>query len=393
MLSPPRWASYSYCTVTPFSAQGRKSFILWRAEAHLTLLPTPIPAMPAEAKLPLRFEAIDAGANTDTATKRTIEKMGDYIKAAIADPVVNRAAAFARKHFALGPGEAGLAWAAFWYVKHCVRFRLDEATMFRIGAEDEFDLLTGPDVLVRMKDPAEDCDGFTMLVAALCSIFGLKVFPTTVKVDRDDRDRWSHVFLCAIVDGRVMPLDASHAVGPGWMVNPQNIYGWQSWDLEGNAVDVKPSPYRGLHNYVRVPTRGARYVPTMMPRYRRRGIGQDGESVDTSGIFVDTTPVELPPLTNEPITPWGTPAGPTTTGAPFNWTSFLNNLVGTAGRVASIAETPTMTYRLPDGTIVSGVTPGAAGSTSMLGSLGGTSMLLPIGIGLLALVLLAGGKK
>lgn len=211
------------------------------------------------------------------------------------------AAAYAKKHFARGLSDpAALCWGVFWYVKHCVKFRLDEATMFQVGEQNQQDLLIAPAVLVRMNDPSEDCDGFTMLSAALLTVLGVPVLVTPVAADLDDTSRWSHVFLCAIVNGRVLPLDTSHGKAPGWMVPRERINRSQLWTLDGKPSDVKIPNFRGLHGYVgSAPQRGRGYQRAtvlrppvvMFPGQRGtgfggyRGLGQDDEPV-----FVDDTP-------------------------------------------------------------------------------------------------------
>ena len=252
--------------------------------------------------------------DTDTATRKTVEKMCELIRESCADPLVQKCAEYAKQHFALGSNDpAALAWGVFWYVKHSVKFRLDEGTMFQIGERDQQDLLISPAVLVRMKDPAEDCDGFTMLTAALLTCLGVPVVIATVATEADDPSRWSHVFLCAIVNGRVIPLDTSHGPAPGWMVPRSRIHRWQTWKLDGKPAEVKIPSYQGLHGYAtarrgmgQVTLRGGRSVrlPLILVK-RGRGFGQcttdpdtgdeycpDDGSTDTSGDLLnlpDTT--------------------------------------------------------------------------------------------------------
>jgi hypothetical protein len=361
--------------------------------------------------------------------------MAGYIRKAIGDRGVQAAAEYAWRHF--GEGEktpAMLWWAAFWYVKHCVKFRVDEATMFRIGAQNSFDLLIAPDVLVRMQDPAEDCDGFTMLVLAIFAILcGWFLAPgvaqpyiATVAAGAEDPERWSHVFGLAVIGGRVMPLDASQGPGPGWMVPREHIYRFQAWDLDGRPVDVAPARFQGLHGYVRSNRAGMGAAPAArwmappgwrpkvislrhgMGAYRRRGIGQDEGGVDLSSYFSSLdTGSGMPSFGSSSDGSFftggmqlgSTPntsswlSGATAPGSSFNWTSFLNNLVGTAGSVAKVAETPMTTYRLPDGTVVT--TPIAQNNAALTGfGLSSLSQYLPyIGLGLLGLFALSAVKK
>lgn len=221
----------------------------------------------------IALERIPTDDNTDELTQTTVKKMCALIRDSSTDPIVKRCAAYAKNHFASGSSDpAALAWGVFWYVKHCVKFRSDEGTMMQVG-EQALDLLTAPAVLVRMQNPSEDCDGFTMLSAAMLTILGVPVLVTTVATDLDDPRRWSHVFLCAIINGRVTPLDTSHGKAPGWMVPRDRINRFQTWTLDGKPADVKIPNYQGLHGYVGRGARGGVMMPPRVLFSRGRGFG------------------------------------------------------------------------------------------------------------------------
>lgn len=204
--------------------------------------------------------------------------MCELIQDSARDPQVQACARYAQKHFGMGSSDPGaIAWGVFWYVKHCVRFRLDEHTMFQVGENPEQDLLIAPAVLVRMQDPSEDCDGFTMLTAALLTVLSVPILICTVATEPQDPSRWSHVFLCAVVNGRMLPLDTSHGPCPGWMVPRNRIYRFQAWTIDGRPANVSIPSYQGLHGYGRgLGARGAqRAALRMVPRRRGvRGLGQ-----------------------------------------------------------------------------------------------------------------------
>ncbi len=258
---------------------------------------------------PIALERIPTDDNTDELTRTTVQKMCAFIKDSATDPIVQGCAAYAKKHFAQGSSDpAMLAWGVFWYVKHCVKFRSDEGTMMQVG-ERGLDLLTAPAVLVRMQNPSEDCDGFTMLSAAMLTILGVPVYVTTVATDLDDPRRWSHVFLCANVNGRIIPLDTSHGKAPGWMVPTSRINRWQTWTLDGRPADVKIPNYRGLHGYIGARGSGGAMVPRVLFNRRgMRGLGCDNESCDENGencVCLDTTtspPATAPPDASTPPT-------------------------------------------------------------------------------------------
>lgn len=330
------------------------------------------------------MESTPAASDTDTATRQTVEKMAAYIRGAVSDPLVQEVAATAWRVWGAGaPSDSMKAWGVFWWVKHAVKFRLDEGTMLSAGLHDEQDVLIDPRVLLRMKQPAEDCDGFTMLVAALLACLDVPVYIATVAVDPKDPSRWSHVFPIAILGGKTVPLDTSHGPRPGWMVPPSEIRRFQAWDLNGRpANQIKLTP-RGLNGYV---PRGRRML-------RRRGVGDmcydtsSGEPFDCASS-VNADPV---PYLQDSTPIWG--ANPQTAGgAPASGGifAFLSNLIGTAGNVAKTALTPTTTVTYPSGTVVTG----PAGAVPVQGTSIFSSPVVLLGGGLiLALVLASSMKK
>jgi hypothetical protein len=201
----------------------------------------------------LEVSRTPAGGDTDTATSRTVAKMCEYIRAGRTDDMMQRAASYAWRRFGHGLPDtlAARCWAVFWYVKHCIQFRQDEATMFRLGLDGEHDLVVAPSVLVRMKDPAEDCDGFTCFGASLLSILGVKVYVCTAALNPEEPRRWSHVFPVAELPGGPLPLDMSHGPGPGWMVPAERISRFQAWDLDGKPVNMPIPRAHSLHGYRR----------------------------------------------------------------------------------------------------------------------------------------------
>jgi len=223
----------------------------------------------------LAFSRTSVSDDSDEATQATIAEMCRLIATAVHDPLLQQIAGEIKSRWANGSNDpAELSWAVFWWIKHHVKFRLDEGAMLQIGEANQQDLLIAPHVLVRMPNPSEDCDGFTMLGAALLTILGVPVVIATVAVDPSDPSRWSHVFLCAIVNGRVLPIDSSHGKAPGWMVPRGRITRFQTWKLDGTPANIQLPSYRGLHGYglAQVPRRGA--VRIAVPRmYARRGRG------------------------------------------------------------------------------------------------------------------------
>lgn len=243
--------------------------------------------------------------------------------------MIRLAAQYAVHHFGAGSSDPAMqAWAVFWFVKHQVKFVVDEAPMFRLGEPNQQDLLISPAVLIRMNRPQEDCDGFTMLSCALLKALGIPFVIVTIAAAADDPQRWSHVFCMAMLPSGPLPIDASHGSGPGWMVPAAHTYRWQCWSCDGQPVNVQRPRRHSLNGW----------VPT--------GLGQDPSAVDpTTEEFYDPTvglptDLTLPPLA---ATSGFTPppqtvtvgSSPSSSSSGFNWQSFLTNLTNVAGQTTT----------------------------------------------------------
>ena len=282
----------------------------------------------------IAIERYAAADDTDSVTAQTIGLMCRYIRESADDPAIQDAAQWAAGHYGAGSTSPSmLAWAAFWFAKHNVKFVVDEAPMFRLGETGRQDLLISPSVLIRMQKPEEDCDGFTMLVCALLRCMGVPFVIVTIAASPDDPSRWSHVFPMALTP-QPIPLDASHGSGPGWIVPAAHTFRWQAWDCDGSPCDVKRPRRQGLHGW----------VPS---GHGFGGLGQDvlDEYITDTG---DTSGGSSVQLTGPGVTDTGSPYFPVTTYSPntptpassssFNWTSFLQNLTNQAAGVAKVAE-------------------------------------------------------
>ncbi len=297
--------------------------------------------------------------------------MCEYIAAGAADPFVQQCAAYAAGPMArIFPHKA---FGVFFFLKHKVRRVLDEGNMFRVGEPGASDMLIAPAVLLRMKDPAEDCDGFTMAAASMLQALGIPNCIVTVACDPREPERWSHVFgMVQLPNDAWFPLDCSHGVSPGWMVPPSRISRWQAWDLNGNPIDV-PMPA----------------IRTQLRGYTRRGMGQDDSScagtICADGSVMDASCVcggggGLPVLTLPGTTPVG---GSTTSG--FSWATLAGALAADATKVASIASLPAGYSLSSTGAVVPNV-------SSLLSSLMPLA-LLAIGAVVLISVVEGAGKR
>ena len=275
----------------------------------------------------VQLERFPAAETSDGATEQTIGLMCRYIRESSDDDQVKAAANWARESFGgNSPDPAMQAWAVFWFLKHYMRFVVDEAPMFRLNEPNQQDLLYSPAVLIRMQDPAGDCDDFTMMGAALLKCLGVPFVIVTIAAGPDDPQRWSHVFLMAMLPSGPLPIDASHGSGPGWMVPASHTFRWQCWDEDGKPVDVQRPRKNGLNGWVAT------------------GLGQDASAPPD---IVDTTPIDTGLFTGSGADPFsapttssssaynsfllggaGTPSS--SSGSGFNLTSFLNSLTADA---------------------------------------------------------------
>lgn len=240
----------------------------------------------------VQIERADALDDNDAVTQQTIEQMCGYIRESLADPLVARAAVEAQQRFGSGNGSCNDgrstnaldAWGVFWYVKHLLKFRSDDGALLEFqGEQGQQDLLISPAVLLRMRQPKEDCDGFSMLTCALLGELGIPAYLCTIAVDPSDPERWSHVFVVAMVDGVPLPLDTSHGSAPGWMVPEERIFRLQCWDMDGKRADLnwKRRKRSTLHGYVNI-ARGFRGLA---------GLGDCVQDPDTGEIScTDNTP-------------------------------------------------------------------------------------------------------
>lgn len=387
-------------------------------------------------------EKIPAAPDTDTSTRQTIQKMCEYIRAGVEDPMCQWWAAQAREKWAGGAPVSPAAqacWGVWWLVKHAVKFAKDEPRLFQVGEPEALDLLIAPGVLVREPAPKEDCDGFTMLVCCLLQILGISSVIVTVAADPSDPERWSHVFPMAKIGGQNMPMDCSHGKFPGWMVPREHIFRWQAWDLNGNPVQEFPSAMKNtLHGYMPQGSRIRRGVAMRAGRHRgMRGLGQDDGSYTSvssssgdyqvfsdgtvfdpngnivtdfstlptsvtnsinSALGITSTPSGVNPLTTPGITNSSTVSTPTSSssssssGSSTNLTSVLNSLITGGLKAAQLATLPAgYTINPANGQLV--YTGQALATAQLTSSFAGVLPWLAIGAVALIVLPLVIGKK
>jgi hypothetical protein len=310
-----------------------------------------VPAARAATGPQLVKERRPVSDDDNQATAATVGMMCDYIAQGVNDDGCKSWAVCAVRQYGAGSTDPRmLFWGVFWLLKHCVKYVRDEPALFRMGEGDARDFLIAPAVLVRMAEPKEDCDGFTMLACTLLQILGIKSYIVTVKADPEKPSRWSHVFAVAELPGGACALDATeHGVFPGWMIPRQHIFDYQFWDLSGRPVKHALPLTSKMAGYVRTGRMG------------RRGMGDDITDLGDLGPGQAATEIPYTPSTTVYNSP--APASPGT-----NWTAVLSSIFSGAARVASVAEAPPGSVVSPSGAIyVPGANPlGASSIGSML---------------------------
>jgi hypothetical protein len=344
--------------------------------------------------------------------------MCGHIRQSAADPYVQRLAG----ELWNSAGRAGtgdpiedLARTVWLWAKLNIRFVLDEIQLGQLLNRQATDFLISPSVMVRRKRKQGDCDCFSMMIAALLTCMGVPWRICTVKCDSRDSARWSHVYLCVdLSSGARLPLDASHGKYCGWEVPARDVTEYAEWDCNGSRLPTRLAP---------VPM--GSYAPARLP-LRSWGMGACGDCLDITDtgdgcVEYDTTGCAVAPTgststsTASAISACGgnsdclaalynstAPApGSDAFSNPLSSAGInpnilagdISSLLGQVTKTVGGLVSPMVTYRLPNGTIVTAPAGSVAGTalTSSVGGFSGSTLLLMGGAALLLLVMLGKG--
>lgn len=172
----------------------------------------------------------------DTAVAQTIARMAQYAREDSGSPAIKR---LAGQLAGVTPQES--VFRVWNWIRARVRFVSDRELAAPLSDHTSIaEVLIRPVDLIRMQDAQEDCDGFSMLGAALFLALGIPVSFVTVAADPHSPDQFSHVYLW--VNGAA--FDASHGPFLGW--EAQNRFGKrQLWSVQNGMPMMGRSP-RGL---------------------------------------------------------------------------------------------------------------------------------------------------
>jgi len=154
----------------------------------------------------------------ELATAQTIALMKLFALEDARSPIVRRAAQEAIGLLPLRNAMAEAAAVWVWIRRH-VRLvsDVDLARLAGCPEPEEAEVLIRPVDLLRMPQPQGDCDCQAMLGAAMLRALGIDSEFATIAADPADPTTYSHVYvLVKLPCGRELPLDFSHAPGPGW---------------------------------------------------------------------------------------------------------------------------------------------------------------------------------
>jgi hypothetical protein len=369
----------------------------------------------ATSTLPIMVERYQGDLeNQEHSTAQTVGLMAEQIRKCAQDPAVQAAARNALLKYSQGrTGAYAACWAAWWSIRHTLKFTSDDSLLRNIPTPNppELELLVAPSVMVRARSPQGDCDDFTMLICCFLQCLGVPWEIVTVAADPGDAQRWSHVYAVAILeDGRRMPMDAAppDAKWPGWEVPADHILRYQAWNEDGQPVE-RERPIKRMQGYVRGRGwSGMGAVPrTRFVRRRRgmRGLG-DTYQCDDDGANCVTIPDPTVSSSGDSIVEFsdGTscilgsaqcPIASSSSGSGLSTTtssSFqneLNSLLNSWTQIAGRVIAPTTTYTGPNGVTITTPSSSTAASSLLSTSIGGISMstiLLLAGAAVLVMV-------
>lgn len=182
----------------------------------------------------VNYRAIPLSSDPDTQVAQMIGHMRNAAREdAYSEPVL-------RDVHNMDTGQGDPLSDAFWFQKGRVGFQRDEITaepMRRFIDDEAVEVLIRPRDLANMRQPKEDCDGFSTSTAAMLRSKGIPCSFVTIAADGREPNRYSHVYLaCYPPGGQRIALDVSHGEYPGW--EAPNMFGKKKeWPIDGPDLD------------------------------------------------------------------------------------------------------------------------------------------------------------
>ncbi len=320
------------------------------------------------------------------ATAATIERMKDWATRDANSPQVIRATSQAS--IMSGPQEEDRSAAIHqWISTHC-KFREDDPVLrIVLGLEDELEMLITPARLLSMRTPAGDCDCLTTLCMSMHLCAGIPVEPVTIKADREEPDRDSHVYCQAILENGNLILDPAMGCKHHWPAGAE-APDYLSKDTWGVIHPQRPTR-KGLHGLLGLGQGCTDNDPACTSDTGLPGVG-GAPGIDIGvpappGFAIDPVTGDIYNKTTGAILGSGGPGGYTAASGGINWTQLASVLGADATQITKLATLP------------SGYTLNAAGQPVLVGTAGLTSLLsspmvLLLGGGLLLFAAIGRGK-
>ena len=156
--------------------------------------------------------------NTDLSTSQTIEQMIAIARSSASSPKIRNVVNTCLESLPDKPTNKDLARKLFYWCKNNVKFVEDEQVIGQeLGYQDVYkELLITPDVLLNMPTPMGDCDDYSMLLASLLVCAQIPCRYTAIAADKGQPNKFSHVYVSALIDGRWVGMDVPYGSTIGW---------------------------------------------------------------------------------------------------------------------------------------------------------------------------------
>lgn len=169
----------------------------------------------------VRTTDVPTSSNVDESTVQTIHAMIALVISSADSPAVSHVVNTLLVSLPSHPSNLDITRAVFRWVKGKMRFEEDEEVLAKMGYEKvDKELLISPELLILMDHPSGDCDDYSTLLATLLYALHIPVWFVVIAADEELPWKWSHVYCATVIEGRRIPLDASHGNLVGWEHTP-----------------------------------------------------------------------------------------------------------------------------------------------------------------------------
>jgi len=184
-------------------------------------------------------------ASDDTETAQTVSYMDALAAEDANSPAVEAAAAAALEEAGLNGDSPAYekACAVYWWLQRTIRYVPTPGTSVFVDQT-----LITPCAMLAMEEPIGDCPQFSMLAAAIFRVLGMDCLYVTIAADEQFPDQWSHVYnTVEVYPGQYLPFDSSNGPEPGAEYSrPFKRKVWQSFTPKGRSKETSAGM---IHNF------------------------------------------------------------------------------------------------------------------------------------------------